>query len=180
MPTSPRTGRAPRRDDAELLGALYDEYGASLHSYARGFLGDAARAEDVVQEVLLRAWRNPDKVDPASGSPRGWLFTVARNVLTDVWRAERARPREVDDERALLERAVEDPVERLVETWTVEAAMERLSADHRAVLVEIHIRGCSVAEAARRLGIPEGTVKSRTFKGLRRLREILREMGAIA
>lgn len=166
-------------DRAELLGSLYDEYGASLHTYALRFLGDASRAEDVVQEVLLRAWRNPDKVDPSTGSPRGWLFTVARNLLTDAWRAEQARPREVNDD-AVLDRASEpDPVERLVETWTVEMALGRLSRDHRAVLTEIHIRGCSVAEAARRLGIPEGTVKSRTFNGLRALRAVLLEMGAV-
>lgn len=168
-----------RRDGAELLGALYDEYGAALHAYARRFLGDPARAEDVVQEVLLRAWRNADKMDPDRGSPRGWLFTVARNVLTDLSRAEQTRPREVADERALLEKSTADPIERLVEVWTVEAALERLSHDHRAVLTEVHIRGCSVAEASRRLGIPEGTVKSRTFKGLRALRVVLQEMGAI-
>ena len=166
-------------DGAALIEALYDEYGPALHGYAYRFLGDAARAEDVVQEVLLRAWRNPGKVDPASGSPRGWLFTVARNVLTDSWRAEQSRPREVNDDRALTEHAVDADVDRLVETWTVEQALGRLSPDHRAVLREVHVRGCSVAETALRLGIPEGTVKSRTFHGLRALRRVLVEMGEV-
>lgn len=166
-------------DRTELLGSLYDEYGPGLHAYAVRFLGDASRAEDVVQEVLLRAWRNPDKVDPASGSPRGWLFTVARNLLTDAWRAEQARPREVNDEPALDRASDPDPVDRLVETWTVETALGRLSHDQRAAITEVHMRGCSVAEAARRLGIPEGTVKSRTFNGLRALRAVLLEMGAV-
>ena len=161
-----------------LVEALYDEYGAALHRYAYRFLGDAARAEDVVQEVLLRAWKNPDKVDPASGSPRGWLFTVARNVLTDAWRAEQSRPREVNDDRAVDEQSVDAEVDRLVETWTVEQAMQRLSPEHRSVLVEVHVRGASVAEAAASLGIPEGTVKSRTFHGLKALRRVLVEMGA--
>ena len=166
-------------DGAALIEALYDEYGPALHGYAYRFLGDAARAEDVVQEVLLRAWRNPEKVDPARGSPRGWLFTVARNVLTDSWRAEQSRPREVNDDRALTEHAVDADVDRLVETWTVEQALGRLSPDHRAVLRAVHVKGCSVAEAARRLGIPEGTVKSRTFHGLRALRRVLVEMGEV-
>ena len=161
-----------------LVEALYDEYGPALHRYAFRFLGDAARAEDVVQEVLLRAWRNPDKVDPARGSPRGWLFTVARNVLTDTWRAEQSRPREVNDDRALTEQIVDAEVDRLVETWTVEQALQRLTVEHRCVLVEIHVRGASVAETAARLGIPEGTVKSRTFHGLKALRRVLVEMGA--
>lgn len=167
-----------RGSDSALLEALYDEYGASLHAYARRFLGDSGRAEDVVQEVLLRAWKNPDKVDPAGGSPRGWLFTVARNVLTDVWRAEQARPSEVHDDRLLDAQLVEDDVDRLVETWTVEQALSRLSHEHRAVLVEVHVRGASVGETAARLGIPPGTVKSRTFHGLRALRRVLVEMGA--
>ena len=166
-------------DGTSLVEALYDEYGPALHGYAYRFLGDAARAEDVVQEVLLRAWRNPDKVDPASGSPRGWLFTVARNVLTDSWRAEQSRPHEVNDDRALTEQAVDAEVDRLVETWTVEQALGRLSPDHRAVLLEVHVRGCSVAEASLRLGVPEGTVKSRTFHGLRALRRVLIEMGEV-
>ena len=165
-------------DGTALVEALYDEYGRGLHSYAYRFLGDAARAEDVVQEVLLRAWRNPDKVDPARGSPRGWLFTVARNVLTDTWRAEQSRPREVNDERALTDQSVDAEVDRLVETWTVEQALQRLTSEHRSVLIEVQLRGASVAEAAARLGIPEGTVQSRTFHGLRALRRVLVEMGA--
>ena len=165
-------------DGIALVEALYDEYGAALHRYACRFLGDPARAEDVVQEVLLRAWRNPDKVDPSKGSPRGWLFTVARNVLTDQWRAEQSRPTEVNDDRALQDRSVDDDVDRLVETWTVEHALGRLSHEHRTVLVEIHIRGRSVAETARLLGIPEGTVKSRTFHASRAMRRVMLEMGA--
>ena len=167
-----------RADGTALVEALYDEYGAALHAYACRLLGDPARAEDVVQEVLLRAWRNPDKVDPARGSPRGWLFTVARNVMTDAWRAQQSRPLEVHDERALDEHRVDHDIDRLVESWTVQEALSRLTPEHRAAVVEVHVRGRTVAETALRLGVPEGTVKSRTFHGLRALRRGLVEMGA--
>jgi RNA polymerase sigma-70 factor (ECF subfamily) len=103
---------------------------------------------------------------------------VARNVMTDAWRAEQIRPREVHDERALDGHRVEHDIDRLVETWTVQSALSRLTPEHRSAVVEVHVRGRTVAEAAVRLGIPEGTVKSRTFHGLRALRKVLVEMGA--
>lgn len=163
--------------DETLVAALYDEYAAALHSYAFRFLHDRGKAEDVVQEVLLRAWRHPDRLDPSRGSPRGWLFTVARNVLTDTWRAEQSRPREAQlgDGQDVL--AVDDEVNRLLETWTVELALDQLTAAHRQVLVEVFLLGRSVAQAAYDLGIPEGTVKSRTHYALRALRQALTAMG---
>lgn len=177
LPGQPSAARG-KDDGTELLAALYDEYAPALYRYALGFLRDAQRAQDVVQEVLLRAWRNPDKVDPATGSPRGWLFTVARNVLTDQWRAEQSRPREVHDEPALLAAPADDVVDRLVESWTVEAALQRLSFEHRSAVVQVHVLGRSVEQAAAALGIAPGTLKSRTFYGVRALRTVLIEMGA--
>ena len=163
--------------DEDLVAALYDEYAGALHAYAFRFLHDRGKAEDVVQEVLLRAWRHPARLDPALGSPRGWLFTVARNVLTDTWRASRARPREAALDDAVQGLAVDDQIDRLLETWTVELALDRLSRAHRQVLVEVFLLGRSVAQTADDLGIPEGTVKSRTHHGLRALRVALSDLG---
>ncbi len=163
--------------ETALVAALYDEYGPALYRFAYRFLQDRGRAEDAVQEVLLRAWRHPERLDPATGSPRAWLFTVARNVLTDQWRADQARPRTVADETAVEAVAAVDVFDRLVEGWQVEEALGDLSLDQRRVLVEVYYRGRSVAEAARELGIPAGTVKSRTHYALRTLRAALERRG---
>jgi RNA polymerase sigma-70 factor (ECF subfamily) len=104
------------------------------------------------------------------------LFTVARNIVIDEWRSKRSQS----------ERYVEavpepgDPVDhtdQLLQSWVVADAVLTLSPDHRNVLLECFYRGRSVAEAARRLGIPEGTVKSRTHYALRALKLTLEEMG---
>ncbi|GAC1326710.1 MAG: sigma-70 family RNA polymerase sigma factor [Mycobacteriales bacterium] len=161
-----------------MLRALYAEHAGPLFAFALRLTGDRSRAEDVVQETLLRAWRSADRLEPsAAGTLRGWLFTVARNVVTDLWRADAVRPRLVNDEVALAVVPAEDVLERATESWVVATALGRLTAEHRAVLVETYYEGRSVAEAALRLSIPPGTVKSRTFYALRALKVALEELG---
>ena len=76
----------------ETMTQLHDEHAAALWGYCLSLTGhDRARAEDVVQETLLRAWRNASKLDRTTGSVRAWLFTVARNIVIDEWRTKRAR-----------------------------------------------------------------------------------------
>ena len=162
--------------DEDLVRALYDEHAGSLYAYALRLTGDRQHAEDVVQETLLRAWRHPEALASERGPVRPWLFTVALHVVVDRARALAARPREVDD-RALATVAAGDDIERVLETWQVADAMSALSADHRAVLVEVYYRGRSVAEAAAALGVPAGTVKSRTYYALRALKLVLDERG---
>ncbi len=160
-----------------MLRALYEQHAAPLLSYAiRLTGGDRGRAEDVVQETLLRAWRHPEALDPDRGPVRSWLFTVARNVAVDAHRARKSRPTEVGDEVLAIVPAA-DEIEQALDTWLLADAMSSLSLDHRAVLVETYYRGRSVAEAAAVLGIPPGTVKSRTFYALRALKLALEERG---
>src|SRR6266545_2824594 len=141
--------------DADLLRAMFAEHGDALYAHAlRLASGDRQRAEDLVQETLLRAWQHPEALDPDRGSVRAWLFTTARNLAIDSWRRRSARVGEV-----------------------VTEALGRLSAVHREVLVECFYQGRSVAEASARLGVPPGTVKSRTHYALRSLRLVLEEMG---
>src|SRR3954451_12258968 len=91
-------GDTPGRRDAEtLIRALYAEHGRSLLAYATRLTGDRAAAEDVVQETLLRAWKHADDLTSGQGSVRGWLLTVARNLITDRARARAVRPAEVAD-----------------------------------------------------------------------------------
>lgn len=157
---------------------MHDEHAEALYAHALRLVnGDRQRAEDLVQETLLRAWRHPEALDPQRGSVRAWLFTTARNLAIDAWRRRSVRVGEViTDELPEAPEAV-DEADRAVEAWTVAEALGRLSAAHREVLVECFYRGRSVAEAAARLGIPPGTVKSRIHYALRSLRLILAEMG---
>jgi RNA polymerase sigma-70 factor (ECF subfamily) len=162
--------------EAELLRVLHDEHAHVLWAYVvRLTGGDRARAQDVVQETLLRAWRNPSVLDQSSGSARGWLFTVARRIVIDEWRTARSRS-ELVTER-VPELSVPDLSEQAVDRQLVAAALRTLSDEHRAVVIECYYRGSSVAEAAATLGIPPGTVKSRTHYALRALRLALDEMG---
>jgi RNA polymerase sigma-70 factor (ECF subfamily) len=164
-------------DEAELLRALHAEHGDALYAHAvRLCGGDRQRAEDLVQETLLRAWRHPEALDPDRGSVRAWLFTTARHLAIDAWRRRSVRVNEVVTD-ALPEPAAEDETDRAVEAWTVAEALARLTPAHREVLLECFYRGRSVAEAAVRLGVPAGTVKSRTHYALRSLRLALEELG---
>ena len=159
------------------LRALYEQHAGPLFAYAlRLTAGDRGRSEDIVQETLLRAWRHPQALDPERGPVRSWLFTVARNVAVDAHRARRARPPEVGDDALAVVPAV-DEIEQALDRWLIADAMSTLSAEHRSVLVETDYRGRSVAEASATLGVPPGTVKSRTFYALRALRLALEERG---
>jgi RNA polymerase sigma-70 factor (ECF subfamily) len=164
--------------DAELLRVLQDEHGDALFAHAvRLSGGDRQRAEDLVQETLLRAWRYPEALDPERGAVRSWLFTTARNLAIDAWRRRSARVSEVVTDVLPEPPPTADEADRAVEAWTVSEALRRLSLQHREVLVECFYQGRSVAEAAARLGVPPGTVKSRTHYALRSLRMALDEMG---
>jgi RNA polymerase sigma-70 factor (ECF subfamily) len=161
--------------DDELLRALHDEHAPALWSYAVGLTnGDRSRAQDVVQETLLRAWRNPSVLAQQQGSARAWLFTVARRIVIDEWRAARRRGEVITDQ--VPEPAVSDDMaQRTVDRQVVLQALLALSPEHRAVLVECYFRGATVTEAAQTLGIPPGTVKSRTHYALRALRLAMEE-----
>ena len=165
--------------DEALMRALYDAHAGPLLGYVLRLTGgDRFRAEDVVQETLVRAWRHPEALARAHGSIRPWLCTVARNLVIDGARARRSRPLEVGDE-ALAAVPADDTLERALLSWEIADALAGLRPDHRAVLIETYYRGRSVAEAAEVLGVPPGTVKSRSYYALRALRLALEERGAI-
>lgn len=160
--------------DEELIRALFEDHAGPLYGYVLRLIGDPGKAEDVVQETLLRAWRHPSKLE---GRPvRAWLFTVARNLVVDQHRARMARPRETGDD-ALAVLPADDELDRAVESWAVADALASLRPEHREVVLETYYRGRSVKEAARILGIPPGTVKSRTYYALRALKLALEERG---
>jgi RNA polymerase sigma-70 factor, ECF subfamily len=172
--------RPTRAADAEaaLMKALYDEHAGPLWRYALRLTGDAIRAEDVVQETLLRAWQHPEVVDDTERSARAWLFTVARNMIIDERRSPRFRNvvGSIDDS-GVPERSVPDEVDSALDRLLIAEALAQMTPEHRAVVERSYYKGWSVAQIATDLDIAEGTVKSRLHYAMRALRLTLQEMG---
>jgi RNA polymerase sigma-70 factor (ECF subfamily) len=167
-------------DEATLMKQLHDEHAGALWTFSLRLVGqDRGRAEDVVQETLLRAWRHRSVLDRPRPAVRAWLFTVARNIVIDEWRSRRSYT-EVPVPEVPEGEGLDDRTDQLLLSWVVAEALTKLSADHRAVLLECYFRGRSVSEASERLGVPEGTIKSRTHYAMRALRLALEELGVTA
>jgi RNA polymerase sigma-70 factor (ECF subfamily) len=170
---SSRRGRRAQTTESpgqDLMEILYRDYYTPLLAFAMRLTGGQRQwAEDVVQETLLRAWRNAAELDPDGRSLMPWLGTVARRIVID------ARPAEVAHE--LPEVPVDDQTERLLRTVTVTEALQALTPAHREVLVETFLKDRTVNQAADNLGVPVGTVKSRVYYALRALRLALEERG---
>lgn len=159
----------------ELLRAVHEAHGTALHRYVARMTDDDARAQDVVQETLLRAWSHPEVLERPEGSVRAWLFTVARRLVVDDLRRAHHR-RELASAR-LPEHGEADATQAVLDGWLVADALVALSPEHRAVVVGAYYRGRSVAEMAAEQGVPPGTVKSRMHYALRALRLALQEKG---
>ena len=168
--------RSRTADDA-IVTEMYRQYRMPLMAYVlRLTAGDRQHAEDVVQETMVRAWRQAGKLDLTEPSLMPWLATVARRIVIDDKRRRSVRPTEMGDE--MLENTpVADSTEDLLRKVVVTEALRLLSPAHREVLSETILRDRTVNEAAEVLGIPVGTVKSRVYYALRALRVVLAERG---
>lgn len=162
-------------DQSELLRALHDTHGPALFRYVLRITGDYTFAEDIVQESLLRAWKNPAILEQSDESARAWLFTVARNLVIDDRRSARHTREIITDE--LPDVPSPDRTESVLDTWLLSDALLSLSLQHRGAVVSAYYLGHTVAEIAHQQGVPEGTVKSRLHYALRALRLALQERG---
>ncbi len=167
--------------DEDVVADIYREHAPALRRFIARTSLDRSRTEDVVQEVILRVWRQAPQVS----SMRAYLLQSTRNLLVDMHRASSRRVAEVsedrdDDSHARLDPRATNPVvaiERALDQILVEEALARLHPDHRAVVVALYYQRLTVVEAATALRVPVGTVKSRSFYAIRSLRAILDEMG---
>ena len=163
--------------DTAFMRGLYTEHAGELRRYAMRLTGDRARAEDVVQETLLRAWQHPQLAD-GERSPRAWLFRVAHNMIIDECRSVRFRS-EVSspDGSDEFEQCGPDEVDAALDRLLIADALTHLSPEHRAVIRRSYYLGWTIAQIADDLQIAEGTVKSRLHYALHALRLTMQEMG---
>ncbi|MEU7524666.1 sigma-70 family RNA polymerase sigma factor [Saccharothrix sp. NPDC042600] len=171
--------------DRAAFGELYDRYARPAYSLARRVCVDPELAEDVVQEAFLVLWRNPAGYDPSRGGFGTWLMTVVHHRAVDAVRREDTRRRrnvpltdEVSEHTVPPTEGADHAALTGVVGAEVRAALQRLPEDQRQVIALAYLGGYTQIEVAALTGIPLGTVKSRTFAAIRRLRTSLRSAWA--
>jgi len=160
--------------DRGAFEVLYRRYARPVFGLALRRLGDRGRAEDAVQETFASIWRAARSYKPERGPGAPWLYAVARNAITDRGRARTETPAEIPDEPS----GDAGPAEQAEAGWTswrIHRALEELNDNERSVVELAYWSGLSQSEIAEFLGIPLGTVKTRTRAALARLATLLEE-----
>jgi len=167
------------RSDESALAELYDRFGRVAYGLALRILRDERLAEDAVQEGFLAAWRNADRFIPERGKASTWLLTLVHRRAVDLVRRENRRRAEplVDGVESPSSGSAEDDAWLRFERERVQSALKQLPDQQREALELAYYGGFTQSELAERLGQPLGTIKSRMFTGLKRLRELLAEAG---
>jgi RNA polymerase sigma-70 factor, ECF subfamily len=165
------------RSDEQALAELYDRYGRTAYGLALRVLRDESLAEDAVQDAFLAAWRTASSFRPERAKASTWLLTLVHRRAVDVVRREqrrRAEPLEAAGDQAATE-STDEAVWLRYERERVQAALKTLPDQQREALELAYYGGFTQTELAERLGQPVGTIKSRMFSGLDRLRDALAE-----
>ena len=178
---APHPTTAPAHEPHVGNTAPYWEHRAALVTFVKHLVGgNIPNAEDIVQETMLRACQNADKLNPdRSGSLQPWLKTVAHRIVIDQHRRRAVRPQEASDE-PLAHVPSPDRADATLDRHLLIQALQELTVPHRQAIVETYYRGRTAAEAAEHLGLPLGTVKTRMYYGMRTLRVALRKRGVIS
>ncbi|MEV4350023.1 sigma-70 family RNA polymerase sigma factor [Actinoplanes sp. NPDC049596] len=175
----PATGGAPldhdeRRRVAERMRALHAEHSRPLLRYLRAYTRtQKATAEDLLQETLLRAWRNVDSIPEQTENARRWLYTLARRAAIDFLRMRNSRPVEINFADMAVTPTLGDTTEMAIATESLKEAFRSLSDVHRTALSEMYLHGRNAEEIAGILGVPVGTVKSRVHYALQTVKAAL-------
>jgi RNA polymerase sigma-70 factor (ECF subfamily) len=162
------------RGDRAAFELLYRRYARSIFGLALRRLGDRGRAEEALQEAFLSIWRAAGRYRPERGRAAAWLYAIARNAIADRGRSRREPPADPPDDPS----PEAGPEERAEQAWLafrVHRALEELPARERHLIELAYWGGLSQSEIAERVGIPLGTVKTRTRAALARLAEALGE-----
>jgi RNA polymerase sigma-70 factor (ECF subfamily) len=161
------------RSDRAAFEILYARYARAVLSLALRLLRDRGRAEDATQETFTAVWRSAKSYKPERGPGAPWLFAVARNAIVDRARARTDIPVEHGEDTASSELGPGDKAEQAWLQWRVHVAMVELPERERVALELAYWSGLSQSEIAERLGVPLGTVKTRTRAALARLAQML-------
>ena len=156
--------------DLEAFQIFYDRFAGRVLAYVRQLSRNRDGAEDVVQEVFVAVWRRAASFRPDRGDPAGWLYTVTRNKLVDLWRRQGETAAVLDDVEPLSEPAV--PVSEHLRL-TMHQALARVAPEQRRAIEMAYFGGFTYEETAQRLDLPVGTLKSRIRSGLKSLRIVL-------
>ncbi|WP_165988173.1 sigma-70 family RNA polymerase sigma factor [Streptomyces sp. YIM 98790] len=165
------------RQDEQFLRAVLDQHRSRLLHYVHRLTGDLHRAEDVVQEALVRVWLTQARTPLPADRVAPWLHRVARNLAVDAHRRDRSVPMGMLPPELLQRADGTDVADTVATRQVVRRALSRLSPEHRDAVVTVLLHDLSGAEAARALGVPAGTVKSRLHYALRALRRDLERAG---
>lgn len=162
-------------DTGDPLSELYRRYGKRLYRFGVHVLGDNGLAEEMVQECFVRLWRTAGRFDAKKASVGTYLFVIARSTAADIRKRPSSRPLLPVEEAHLPPQP--DDVGQIVDSMIIREAFETLGPAHAEVIRLAHDEGLTQSQIAERLGLPLGTVKTRTFHGMRALRAALVERG---
>lgn len=158
-----------QRGDPDAVRALYRAYARPIFTVAYGALGDRSLAEEAVQLTFTKAWKSAERFD-TSKEIAPWLYTIARRVAVDLYRRERRH----ESSDLTQDIAVMPPsFEGMWEAWEVRAALDKLPPEERTIIHATHYQQLTMTEAAAQLGVPVGTIKSRSHRAHRRLGRLL-------
>ena len=161
-----------RAGDEDALATLHDRYSQVVYSVALRVLGETTQAEDILQEIFLQLWRNPQTFDSNRGSLGAWLAVITRHRAIDLLRRRRPES-DIEDVIVAVDTRLEQTTDRNMAIAKIRTVVERLPVEQRKPLEMAFFEGLTHSEIASKTGEPLGTVKTRIRSALLTLRKAL-------